>query len=104
MLSYVSLFVTTWTVAHQAPLSMEFSGQECYFLLQGVFPTQGSNSHLLHLLHWQADSLPLVPPGRCSSRMCQLREDHKHQDDHVYASNTSPQAWPVVGPQIHFLK
>ena len=30
-----------------------------HFLLQGIFLTQGSNSHLLHLLHWQADSLPL---------------------------------------------
>ena len=29
------------------------------FLLQGIFPTQGSNLHLLQLLHWQADSLPL---------------------------------------------
>ena len=28
----------------------------CYFLLQGIFPTQGSN---LRLLHWQAGSLPL---------------------------------------------
>ena len=28
----------------------------CHFLLQGIFPTQGSN---LRLLHWQADSLPL---------------------------------------------
>ena len=27
-------------------------------LLQGIFPTQGSNSCLLRLLHWQADSLP----------------------------------------------
>ena len=32
---------------------------------QGIFPTQGSNPHLLCLLHWQACSLPLVPPGRC---------------------------------------
>ena len=31
----------------------------CHFLLQGIFPTQGSNPHLLHLLHWQAGSLPL---------------------------------------------
>ena len=28
MLSYVLFFVTPWTVAHQAPLSMEFSRQE----------------------------------------------------------------------------
>ena len=30
---------------------------------QGFFPTQGSNSYLLHLLHWQGDSLPLAPSG-----------------------------------------
>ena len=32
----------------------------CHFILQETFPAQGSNLHLLHLLHWQADSLPLV--------------------------------------------
>ena len=35
----------------------------CSFLLQGIFPIQGLNLHSLLLLHWQADSLPLVPPG-----------------------------------------
>ena len=30
-------------------------------LLQRLFPTQGLNPRLLHLLHWQAGSLPLVP-------------------------------------------
>ena len=43
----------------QAPLSMGFSRQEyldCHFLLQGIFPTQGSNSSLLH---WLVESLPL---------------------------------------------
>ena len=25
----------------------------CHFLLQGIFPTQGSNPHLLYSLHWQ---------------------------------------------------
>ena len=28
VLSHVRLFATAWTVAHQAPLSMEFSRQE----------------------------------------------------------------------------
>ena len=33
-------------------------------ILQGIFPTQGSNPHLLYLLHWQAGSLMLAPPGK----------------------------------------
>ena len=40
------------------------TGVGCHFLLQGIFPTQGSNLCLLCLLHWQVDSLPLVPPGK----------------------------------------
>ena len=41
--------------AHQAPLSMGFSRQEywgCHACLQGIFPTQGLNLCLLHLLNW----------------------------------------------------
>ena len=30
------------------------TGVGCYALLQGIFRTQGSNPHLLCLLHWQA--------------------------------------------------
>ena len=52
------------TVAHQAPLSMEFPGKntgvDCHLLLQGIVPTQGLNPHLLH---WQPDSLPLSHQG-----------------------------------------
>ena len=33
---------------------------DCHSLFQGIFLTQGSNLCLLHLLHWQADSLPLT--------------------------------------------
>ena len=39
-------------------------GVGCHALLQGIFPTQGSNPSLSCLLHWQASSLPLVPPGK----------------------------------------
>ena len=115
LLSCVQLFIILWTVAHQAPLSMEFSRQEywsgllfptpgdlpdpgiepeslvlccaksfqsrptlcdnidcsppgssvpwnfpgkntgvvCHFLLQGIFPTQGSNPCLLYLLDFR---------------------------------------------------
>ena len=36
----------------------------CHVLLQGIFPTQGSNLCLLLLVHYQAGSLPLAPPGK----------------------------------------
>ena len=63
MLSRVQLFAIPWTVARQAPLSVgspgKTTGVGCHALLQGTFPTQESNRHLLRLLHWQAGSLPL---------------------------------------------
>ena len=37
------------------------TGVDCHFLPQGIFPTQGSNTHLLCLQNWQADYLPLRP-------------------------------------------
>ena len=43
-----------------------FTEVSCHAILQGIFPTQGSNSHLLCLLRWQAGSLPLMPPGKPS--------------------------------------
>ena len=46
------ILVTPWTVAHQVPLVIGFSGKNtgvgCHFLLQGIFLTQGSNPGLLH--------------------------------------------------------
>ena len=51
-LSCVRLFATPWTVAIQAPPSWYFPGMNtgvgCYFLLQGIFPSQGSNLGLPH--------------------------------------------------------
>ena len=38
-------------------------------LLQGIFPTQGSNPCLLCLLHWR-NSLPLVPHGLGATILC----------------------------------
>ena len=61
MLSCVQLFVTPWTVACQAPLSWDSpekdTGLGSHSFLQRIFPVQGSNLHVLHLLHWQASSL-----------------------------------------------
>ena len=51
-LSRIWLFANPWTITCQAPLSMRFSRQEfgvgCHFLLQGIFPAQGSNPGLQH--------------------------------------------------------
>ena len=63
-LSCVRLFSIPWSVACQAPLwdsPGKNTGVGCYSLLQGIFLTQGLNLRLLHLLHWQAGSLPLAP-------------------------------------------
>ena len=35
----------------------------CHSFLREIFLDQGSNPHLLCLLHWQADSLPLSHLG-----------------------------------------
>ena len=39
-------------------------GVSCHALLQGIFLIQGLNPHLLSLLHCQACSLTLAPPGK----------------------------------------
>ena len=39
------------------------TGVGCYFLLQGIIQTQGSNLCLWYFLHWQVDSLPLCHLG-----------------------------------------
>ena len=43
------------------------SGVGCHALLQGIFPTQKMNLHLLCLLHWLAGSLPLGHLAQFSS-------------------------------------
>ena len=63
-LSRVQLCVMLWTVAHQAPLSMEFSRQESWSGLPlpplGDLPDPGIKPTFPA---WQADSLPLSHPG-----------------------------------------
>ena len=57
-LSHVRLFTTPWTIAHQAPLSMEFSRQENWTGLP--FP------HLEHLAHSGIEPVSLVYPALAS--------------------------------------
>ena len=68
MVNCVRLFVTPWSVAHQAPLSMGFSRQEYWsglpFPSPGDLPDPGIEPSLLCLRHWQMDSLPRAPPRK----------------------------------------
>ena len=56
---------TPWTVAHQAPLSMGFSRQECWsglpFPSPGDLPNPGIEPRSPAL---QEDTLPAEPPGK----------------------------------------
>ena len=64
-LSRVRLFATPWSVAHQAPPSMEFSRQQYWsglpFPSPGDLPDQGIEPGSPAL---QADALPSEPPGK----------------------------------------
>ena len=69
------LCVNLRTVARQASLwdalwdsPGKKTGVGCHALLQGIFLTQGLSLCLLQVLHWQAGSLPLAPPGCGNSR------------------------------------
>ena len=57
----------------------------CHFLLQGIFLTQGSNPSLLHYLHWQADSLPIVPPGKPQRGSCNRGKARAAENEGVTA-------------------
>ena len=65
--SHVQFFVTPWTVAHQAPLSVGFSRQEYWsglpFPPPGDLPDSGIEPESLFKSPASAsDSLPLMPP------------------------------------------
>ena len=50
------------------------TGVGCHFLLHGIFQIWRVNPHLLCLLHWQADSLPLSHLGSPEKRPGKLWE------------------------------
>ena len=54
------------------------TGVGCHALLQGIFPTQGSNQRSLCLLHWQAGSLPLAPPRKLTLGNDSLKATFQH--------------------------
>ena len=98
-LSHVWLSATPWTIAHQAPLSVEFSTQKHWsglaFPSPGIFLTQESIPRLLHVPYWQADSLLLVPPGRPISSHSQRQQEKLKWYQRTY------NIWAVQGVTLH---
>ena len=72
-LSRIQLFATLWTVAYQAPPSMEFSRQEYWsglpFPFPGDLPDPGIEPGFPPL---KADALLSEPPGKLFSKLVSL--------------------------------
>ena len=68
VLSYVELFAIPWTVACQAPLSMEFSRQEYWsgwpFIPPGDLPNSGIESEFLEFLALAGRFFTTMSPGK----------------------------------------
>ena len=89
--SCVLLFVTLWTVALQAPLSMGFSRLEYWSGLP--FPPP-RDPHFLRLLHCMVDSLPLSHWGSPKYPHCQQFLNPK--DGPVWWAWTLQRIWTSV--------
>ena len=69
------------------------TGMDCLALLQGIFPTQGSNLCLLCLLHWHAGSLSLAPPAKPKYRETSKTLQHKIRDKRSWSNEQMPTHW-----------
>ena len=90
------------------------NGVGCQFLLQWIFPTQGLNPHLLHLMHWFSSVAQLCPtlcdPMNCSTpglpvhhQLLEFTQTHVHQvGDAIQPSHplSSPSP-PAPNPSQH---
>ena len=81
---------TLWTLSPWGSPGKN-TGVDCHLLLQGIFPTQDSNPHLLCLPHWQVGSLPLVPPGKPRIILCNTKtkstKGQKNESDLIKIKN-----------------
>ena len=82
-------FATLWTVAHQAPCQCNSPGKNtaagCHFLLQEIFPTQGSNPDLPH----------------CRQILCQLSHQGCRLISESYCLISSSACWiPFISNDV----
>ena len=102
LLSHVWLFVTPLdrsppSSSVHGTFSGKNTGAGCHVLLQGIFPTQGSNLYLFRLVHWQVDSWPLchlgssIPGMKMLYFLLELLEVQAHPSSSLPRPNIS--AW-----------
>ena len=92
-LSPVRLFATPWTVAHQAPPSMEFSRQEYWNRLPFPSPEDLPNPGIEPgSPTLQADALPSEPP----------RNQNAAQRDNKKESEKVAQSWPTLWDPMNY--
>ena len=98
MLSYVWLFVTPWTVAHQAPLSMRFARQDYWSWLpipfSGDLPHLGTEPTSPVFPAVQMDSLLLEP----SRSPCIYWAGHRSSFGVFIRSNGKPERIFLANP------
>ena len=90
--SCVRLFATLWTVAHQAPLSMGVSRQECWSEFPrpppGDLPDPGMEPASLMSPASAGGFLSTVPPGKSTSTTALCQITPLSQYTHSYAQVT----------------
>ena len=98
LFSRVRIFVIPWTVAHQAPLSVEFSRQEYWtrlpFPSPRYLPNPGIKPRSPAL---RADALPSEPPGNLPPKKCGKKRRKKmyihREKNHRMPPGGYPQPW-----------
>ena len=97
--SCVQIFVTPWTVGHQAPCPRDSLGKNttmgCYALLQGIFPIQGLKPSLLILLHWQAGSYHYLHLGSPHLPISSVQFSHSVMSNSLRPRDCSTPVFPV---------
>ena len=109
--SELCLFVTPRTVPHQASLSMEFSrqgtGVGSHSLVQGIFPTQGSNLGLLHcrqiLYHLSHQGSPRVITFRIKFMIPSVLSDFSFPHSLLSFLSLSLPPSPLPSPCLPFV-
>ena len=91
-------FCDPWTVAHQAPLSMEFSRQEYDSELSFPSPSDLPNPRIeLRSPALQEDSLPSEPLGKLSAQFSSVAQSFDFLWPHVLQHSWPPYPSPTPG-------